>query len=464
MASSFRMGSAFPIVIAACAMIACSAGSGGTGAGPDNNTGGSGGGGASQGGNGGAPGSGGVPSDGGTSSQFMTGPGGAPPTNNCDGEGPDYDQDGFTVEEGDCNDCDPNANPGAIEVIGEAPTGEGGGSGGEGGAGEYVPVDEDCDGTADNVAGPCDTNLPLAGTDPLDGARAVEICKQAATEKDWGIVSAQYVRGDGTPYAANQQVGILNTFGPNVMPRAGASMLALSSGYARLPGQAGACTNHSCTVLGLSAPGYAPPDFPQDVPDCPISDVVHDDIGLNLTLRAPTNATGFKFNFKFHSFEFGEYVCTTFNDQFIALVNPAPPGSVNGNISFDAEGNPVSVNIAFFDVCASCSDFAQNCYDDPTAVPPVICPNPPANCCSAGAGELAGTGFENGFGDGEDAGGTSWLQTQAPVTGGETFELRFAIWDVGDTAWDSTSIVDAFEWIANGGEVPVETTPAPPPM
>ena len=55
----------------------------------------------------------------------------------------------------------------------------------------------------------------------------------------------------------------------------------------------------------------------------------NDDIGLDLTIRAPTNATGYKFNFKFHSFEFGEYVCTSFNDQFIALVNPPPMGSQN---------------------------------------------------------------------------------------------------------------------------------------
>jgi hypothetical protein len=44
-------------------------------------------------------------------------------------------------------------------------------------------------------------------------------------------------------------------------------------------------------------------------------------------------------------------VCSSYNDQFIALVNPPPDGSIFGNISFDANANLVSVNIAYFDVC-----------------------------------------------------------------------------------------------------------------
>ncbi|MBK8943092.1 MAG: hypothetical protein IPM79_37200 [Polyangiaceae bacterium] len=113
--------------------------------------------------------------------------------------------------------------------------------------------------------------------------------------------------------------------------------------------------------------------------------------------------------------------------------SPPPAGSVNGNICFDSQTNPVSVNIAFFEVCAG---------------------------CSLGTTDLIGSGFDNGFGSGGDAGGTSWLQTQAPVTGGETFSIRFAIWDTGDTALDSTAGIDAFDWIANGGTVVVETTSA----
>ena len=35
-----------------------------------------------------------------------------------------------------------------------------------------------------------------------------------------------------------------------------------------------------------------------------------------------------------------------------------------------------------------------------------------------------------------------------PVPGG-IVELRIAIWDVGDTAFDSTALIDGFQWFPN---------------
>lgn len=89
----------------------------------------------------------------------------------------------------------------------------------------------------------------------------------------------------------------------------------------------------------------------------------------------------------------------------------------------------MSVNIAFFEVCSG---------------------------CPLGTAELQGTGFDLW----NDAGATSWLETTAPVQGGETFTIRFAIWHTGDAAWDSTVLIDGFEWIADGGTVDVGTQPA----
>src|SRR4051812_40396969 len=57
----------------------------------------------------------------------------------------DKDHDGWTVAQGDCNDCDPNANPAAVEVIADD-----------------TAVDEDCDGVIDDVPLPCDDSLDLA--------------------------------------------------------------------------------------------------------------------------------------------------------------------------------------------------------------------------------------------------------------------------------------------------------------
>ncbi|MCC6554833.1 MAG: choice-of-anchor L domain-containing protein, partial [Polyangiaceae bacterium] len=321
-----------------------------------------------------------------------------------------------------CNDCDPNVNPGAIEVVITEPVGD---------AGVPEPADEDCDGTVDNPPQPCDDNLAVDDSDPMHGAWAVDLCQQAtAGGHDWGVLSAQYVRANGSAAGASLQSGILGDFGSGVNVQGGHRMLALSSGRARLPSQSGACGSLSCYGFGV---GSAPAGFPQDVPGCAGDTEINDDVALEVHLRAPMNATGYKFNFKFYSFEYPEWVCTSFNDQFISLVSPPPAGSINGNVSFDSQTNPVSVNVAFFDVCSG---------------------------CPLGTGELAGTGFDTW----DDAGGTSWLVSTAPISGGEEFSIRWAIWDTGDQAWDSTALVDNFQWIANGGTVVVGTEPEPLPQ
>lgn len=332
--------------------------------------------------------------------------------------GQDNDGDGYAVPE-DCNDCDENVNPGSVEV----PTGDG------------PPADEDCDGEVDNVAGACDDGLALDDIDPESGAKAIGICAKS-DGKTQGLLEAKYVSADGGALPPGTMVGILEGFGPNVSPRQGTRLLALSTGRARLPEQPGACGKQSCqnhengTVLA---------GFPQTSEGCEQADDINDDIGLEVKLKAPTNATGYKFLFDFYTFEFPEFVCSKFNDQFIAFVSPAPEGSVNGNISFDAQKNPVSVNIAFFDVC------------EPSA-------QAPDSPCTLGEAELQGTGFD----EWGSAGATGWLETQAPVTGGEEVSIRFALWDTGDQSWDSTVLVDGFEWIASGGTVEVGTKPNVP--
>jgi hypothetical protein len=334
----------------------------------------------------------------------------------------DGDSDGFTGAAGDCNDCDPNVNPGAIEVVIDAWPDD---------AGEKpAPADEDCDGAIDNTAATCDDAIKLDDFDPMNGARALDICQEAsAADKKWGVLKAAYVRANGSAASPSLQVGILPSFGPNVNVQNGARMLGLSSGRARAAGDPGACNQSSCTGYGK---GISPAGFPQDSPQCKGGEAINDDVALEVTLRAPTNATGYSFNFNFYSFEYPEWVCTPYNDQFIALVSPPPAGSIDGNISFDSQSNPVSVNIAFFQVCSG---------------------------CALGTTELAGTGFDTW----DDAGATSWLKTSAPVKGGEEITIRWTIWDTADTAWDSTALIDNFQWIANGGTVTIETQPIPDP-
>ncbi|MFO0754868.1 MAG: choice-of-anchor L domain-containing protein [Byssovorax sp.] len=364
----------------------------------------------------------------------------------------DMDGDGWTGADGDCNDCDKNVNPGAIEVKVTMAQGD---------AGVPDPADEDCDGMTDNEPKPCDDGLALADVDPANAAKAIDLCQTteenpaAKKDKKWGVIESIYVGADGkSARVPGLQVGLQSSFGPNVTPRLGKAMLGLSSGHMRVPGQSGVCmTGQSCVTQYNGPP---PANFPQAVPGCPPKPDIHDDISLQLKVRAPTNATGYKFNFKFYSFEYPEWVCSDYNDQFVALVNPPPQGAINGNISFDNTNHPVSVNIAFFDVCdpspASKMNYALHCSG-------ASCPAPPNPYCPSGIGELIGTGMAGGPGDPGDGGATSWLQTQAPVDGGSIITIRFAIWDTGDNNLDSSVLVDAFQWIANGGTVKLETKP-----
>jgi hypothetical protein len=332
----------------------------------------------------------------------------------------DRDQDGFTVNDGDCNDCDSNVNPGAIEVVAQA----------DADGGVLPPADEDCDQIIDNVLPTCDDNLALENAEPMSGANAIDLCQKATlTDRKWGVLDARYVRANGTTTSPGLQVGIQPNFGPKVNVQGGARLLAISSGRARTVGQTGACGSKDCKS---KTGGVAPPGFPQTVPGCAGAKNINDDVGLEVKLRAPTNATGYSFDFFFYTFEYPEWVCKDYNDQFIALVSPPPAGSINGNISFDSKHNPVSVNLAFFSVCTG---------------------------CSRGTSELQGTGFDVW----NDAGGTSWLKTKAPVKAGQVVTIRFTLWDTGDQQWDSTTLIDNFQWIANGGTVVVGTDPIETP-
>ncbi|EYF08459.1 choice-of-anchor L domain-containing protein [Chondromyces apiculatus] len=395
--------------------------------------------GGGQGGAGGEPGPGGV---GGVNlGGGDPGSGGAPPTCIPGGEDDDVDQDGFTPAQGDCNDCDPNVSPNSLEV--PTPDGE-------------EAYDEDCDMEIDEDDSVlCDSGLAIDSQDPLLAARAIELCKDSTGPGDWGLTSAAWVQADGAPPPPDHLVvfhfghGLLDGFGPNVGTRRGERLLALSSGAARQPSDAGYISPEGFDKLYQ---GDHPDGFPKESPACPgtFTGEPHDSAALEVTLRAPTNARGFSFDFNFYTHEWPQFVCSMFNDFFVALLSPYPPGQTDGNISYDSQGNPVSVNNAFLEVCG--------------------CPgNPPSPCeaggklftCPLGNGDLIGTGF--GFDSdtaGSDHGATSWLRTTAPVAPGSEISLRFAVYDSGDGSLDSTTLIDQFQWIAKPG-ITVGTTPVP---
>ena len=155
-------------------------------------------------------------------------------------------------------------------------------------------------------------------------------------------------------------------------------MLVLSDRTARQP------TDPGYQAVDGFDKGYtsgSPAGFPMESPACPgvTTGQPHDGIALELTLTVPPFAVGYSFVSNFYTFEWPAYVCSQFNDFFLALQSPAPVGSVSGNVVFDPQGNPVSVNNAFLSVCG--------CESPPCQAGGKVYP------CELGPSMLQGTGL-----------------------------------------------------------------------
>jgi hypothetical protein len=185
-----------------------------------------------------------------------TGPGGGEGGMAPCGGALDQDDDGDGVNEGqgDCDDCHADIGPGSMELPGNE-------------------VDEDCDSSLEVALLPCDTGLSLASQDPMDAAKAIGLCKPAT--EGWGLVSAEWLLPDGNPwdevgsalYAAyHLGHGIVPDFGPMMHVQEGKNLLALSTGTARRPLDAGYIAP---TGAGKGYSTGTPPGYPKGWPSCP---------------------------------------------------------------------------------------------------------------------------------------------------------------------------------------------------
>lgn len=344
----------------------------------------------------------------------------------------DLDADGYTPAQGDCDDCDPYVGPDAVEMPTDGD----------------VPTDENCDGRVDEPAEPCDANLEIHAASPYAAARALDLCTDARHDprgkERWGVEHAAWVLPDGSeppasrPYALGH--GILDRFGPNVPVRFGARMLALSSGTARQP------TDPDFEHPRGFSKGFTcepPAGFPKRAASCPsvVSGQPHDGIALELTLRVPQNAEAIAFDFDFYTYELPGHFCTPFDDLFVALLHPPPPGQPDANIAFDSAGNIVSVNNVLLEAC-------QCTGGPPCSIGGRI------HACTLGAAPLAGTGF--GLDPSSDGahGATGWLTSTGPVERGGTLTLRLAVHDALDGYADSTVLLDHVRWLRREPVVP----------
>jgi hypothetical protein len=354
---------------------------------------------------------------------------------------PDLDGDGFTIATGDC--CETTAqcampaqvNPGAVEVLTNG-------------------VDDDCDGVIDRIQpdGGCDEGLRLgSAADAGDYARALDICE--------GFISAAVKRVDGTPSPLNVGIGIHDVIG-GVRPSTGRTMLALGSGRANVslssfsfgtPVSVATCAAPGCvrdwfssSNGSLKTAGRLPSS-----PSCTAGsadDKAFDSVMLHLRLKAPSSARAFSLISRFYSLEYPEYVCSPFNDQVVILTSSTAANPPDKNLmTFTSRGQawPIGINVAagtpLFQACET-KVVNPRCWDNDVS----------ADSCLEGPAVLAGTLFNRARPmDCLSGGATTQLLTRGNVNPGEEFELRIAIWDVGDPALDSFVVLDSFTWLTN---------------
>jgi hypothetical protein len=323
--------------------------------------------------------------------------------NDCDGiidnhnDSYDDDGDGYSEDQGDCND-DPEMsgaliNPGAIEVQLDE-------------LGEAEGFDNDCDGFIDEAPPPCANDLPA--TDPWAYPAAIELCERVALSS-W----ATDLEIDDRSRA------IKSDWGDTYVPNAGDTFVVLATGIAADENDLGYMAPEGGTEFVNEIP-HPDPAVPVGACAMPDEATVNDYTELKLELAVPTNAMGFSFDFNFMSVEFPEWLCSEFDDTFLAYLESE---AFTGNVSFDSMGNRVSINVGFFTVC-----------------------DPALGVSCTGDGDLAGTGYQNDPSAFTDGGGTGWLTTTAPVVPGEKATLTFMIWDEGDHVLDSAVILDNFRW------------------
>jgi hypothetical protein len=300
----------------------------------------------------------------------------------------DMDGDGMTACEGDCDDFDPFRRLGFVEFRDDK-------------------LDNDCDGKVDNVV-ECDCKKGI------EEAAAMDLCQTPLVVTRGGAV------GSSAPL-----------FQPSygaIKPRHGCSFFAISTGRAWSTdvqdGTSFVKTGNPVTQTGCmvcTQPGGTLWEHPLPKGCCQ-DEKVNDPAWVRLEVMVPVNARGFKFDVIFLSAEYPEYVHSDYNDTFYAIVQTQYLPSVQ-NISFDAKGQPLTINNGWFE-------------------------NPLIPTQS-----LSGTGYDKGIGS-----SSGWLTTIAPCTPGEKLVLTFWIHDEGDSILDSSVIIDNWRWIPSnvGGPITIK--------
>ncbi len=287
---------------------------------------------------------------------------------------------------------------------------------------------DDCTGwdtsTCTEAPAECESELVISSKDPYDYAKAIGLCM--------GVPKAEMLLPSGAVGTNVNGHAMLPALGEVIVPRQSDKMLALSSGQALNPPNNTNFdhdTSSAPPADWYTANGNAYPSSPVCGTTGSTGDT-NDGVMLRLEIDVPPTAHSFAFDIYFLSSEYPNYVCSQYNDLFVALLDSTftttneqfknPPDK---NLAV-FEGNAVGVNLAPAGLFSQCVNTSGDGWS--------------VTSCE-GTEELAGTGFASN-------GGSGWLTVRGNVVPGETIVLRLAIWDVGDHILDSMVLIDNFRW------------------
>ena len=132
----------------------------------------------------------------------------------------------------------------------------------------------------------------------------------------------------------------------------------------------------------------------------------NDYVEMRVVLDVPDDVISISYDFAFFTTEWPFYAGSGFNDMYVGWLESE---NWTGNISFDAAGNPISLNAGFL-------EYTDN---------------------GGGLAEFAGTCMARHA-------GTGWLTSTVGVTPGENITVVFAIFDLSDSILDSYAFIDNF--------------------
>lgn len=157
-----------------------------------------------------------------------------------------------------------------------------------------------------------------------------------------------------------------------------------------------------------------------------LAGTVNDYTELRITATVPTTVNSFSYSLAYMSYEYPDYYLSVYNDMYIGWLESEV---WTGNVSFDEQGAPISLNAGFLD------------YRDANPLNDPMCQG---NCS---APEIHNTCMQ-----GHAA--TKWLTTSAGVKPGEQITIVLAIFDMSDSILDSYAFVDNFQWGCDGDQPP----------